>query len=167
MNLAALELWALRGLAIAGLMVGVYIKGCTDGVHKDDLKHKADAAIALMEEQKRSAKNQLESANRQSDVLVAEAAVRQAQADLAAYRRAHSLRGVLANCVRQPTASGDSADACRGAGNGDAIAACQAARLLQQNGAVDPGDRLDALLGEADDINNAYRICLATRRKGP
>jgi hypothetical protein len=166
MNIAAIELWALRAAALVAILFAIFAKGCSYGEDKIEAKYKTRDALALVEVEKQNAKNRTDEALRQSDVLVAEAAARQAALDLANYRRAHPIRGLLAGCVHTDPA-GDSAKACAGAGDAKAVAACKATRLLQSNGTTDPGSRLDDLLAEADSINDSYGICLATRPLAP
>lgn len=164
MNVAAIELWALRVAAVLALLAGMYVKGCVDGTTKQKEVAAVREALRTTEETKQSAKNQLESTNRQNDVLVAEAVAGQAQMDLANYRKSHSMRGALSGCVLDKPVANQS-NSCQGAGDSTAIAACKAARLLQSPGTTDrdAGEQLDDLLAEADSINDSYGICLATR----
>lgn len=162
MALAQLELWALRAAAIAGLFVAVFIKGCSYGNAQTETKYKARDATAAIEQATITAKNRLESTNRQSDVLVAEALKGQAELDLAVYRRAHPLSGIFDRGVHtpevcHPTGSG------QGAGDEATLASGKASGVLQPQGAGDRGDQLDALLAEADAENEDYRVCLSTR----
>lgn len=163
MNIAAIELWALRSVAVLGLLVAVFVKGCSYGGDKMEAKYKTRDAEALIALGVANAKNRLDETNRQNAVLVAEAVAGQAQVDLANYRKSHALRGALSGCVLNHPASSDTANACAGAGDSAAVAACKATRLLQPPGSRDPGEELDDLLAEADSINDSYGICLATR----
>lgn len=167
MNIAALELWALRSLAIAAAVGFICWRVYAAGEAHVQAKWDAHETQVKIQTEVLSAKNRLESTNRQNDVLVAEAAAGQAQRDLANYRRAHpvSVSSARGMC---PEADADTARACQGAGNSKEIAACQTARILQQRITLDSKwKRLDALMGEADSINDDYSICLATRPKEP
>jgi len=168
-NLAALEIWALRtlaALALLGLAAWwIYARGEAHVQAKWD----ADKLEARAAEGVQSAKNKLESTNRQNAVDLAEAWRANAERELAAYRRSHPITGAdLAHGLCDSAASRDSADACAGAGDGAAVAACKASGLLLAQGARDRAAReLDALFAEADAINDSYAVCLATRPGAP
>ncbi len=166
-TLASIELWGLRFLAVgAALMfVGwrIYAAG-EDHIQKKWDSHETQVKI---DTEVRSAKNRLESTNRQNDVLMAEAAAGKAEKDLADYRRSHPMRGSLSGLLASfcnSTGSGE------GTGDKDPAGNTEAGKLLLTKGARDLERRLDetdALLAEADSINRSYGICLATRPKGP
>jgi hypothetical protein len=164
MNLAALELWGLRSCALAAALAGIWIHGCVHGAAGERDKQKARDAIAAVQLVTTNAKNALESKNRQNDVAMAELVAQQAKADLARYRRDHPISGGALLSGLCGDADGDSADACAGAGDKGAIAACRSARLLLQKTAADSIARqLDAFGAEVETLNDNYRTCRATR----
>ena len=169
MNLAAIELWALRSLAILAIVGLVGWRIYAAGERHTQAKWDEDKITQRIALEAQNAKNRLESTNRQNDVLMAEAAAGKAARDLADYRRSHPLRGSLSGLLASFCAS-DPAGAGKGSSDEGAAGAGEAGRLLLSKGARDLEKRLnetDELLAEADHINRSYAICKATQPKTP
>lgn len=162
MNIAAIELWGLRCAAIAAVMAGLFIRGCYYGGEQVQAKwDKANVESRIALEKINASNRQIEAA-RQARVSAAESAAAQAQLDLSIYRRAHPV-SVLVGGVRAPAAGCNPADSGKGAGDSATTATGETARVLQPSAPRDIGSDLDALMAEADVVNDAYGICLATR----
>lgn len=165
MNLAAIELWALRSAAILVVVALLGWRIYAAGERHIQAKWDAHETKVKIETEAQNARNKFVSTMRQNDVLIAEAIAGKAKSDLAAYRRAHPV-GVDSTHGMCPEADSDTVRACQGAGDGKAIAACQAARILQQRTALDhKWQRIDELMAEADSENLDYAVCLSTRPK--
>lgn len=164
MNIAAIELWALRALAILAALIGFAFYWGQHGASRTQAKWDAQEQQRKIAEGIQNAQNKVETQNRQNAVDVAEAQAASAQRDLDVYRRAHPLRVPDGLC---PETTADIPAACAGAGDGKAVASCKTGKLLQQKAALDNLERklsaLDNLMAEADVENDNYAVCLSTR----
>lgn len=167
MNLAAIELWALRSLAILAALGLVAWRIYAAGERHIQTKWDTATAQAKAQLEITNARNKLESTNRQNEVILAEAAADKSKADAARYRREHPITGSDLFISLFGNADGDFARTCAGAGDAKAIATCAGAALLQAKTKADSiGRRLDDFGDEVESLNDNYRTCLATRPKG-
>ena len=145
-------------LAVLGLLgYFIYQRGATSVQAKWDAQESERKGA----EAEANARNLADTIARQQKVAAAEATAAQAATELAAYRHTHPL--TLLSCQLHAKASGDPAHPGQGAGDGTAAPGTGSGGVLQPPAAGDIGDQLDALMADADRINSAYRVCLATR----
>lgn len=163
--IAKIELWALRSLAAAAVLgfVGwwIYSKGEAHVQAKWDVSEVERMGAEVTQ----NAKNVADTIKRQEKVVAAEAAKARAESELVAYRKSHPLS--LLSCGLHSKAPGHPANPGQGTGHGSTTAGGDAGGVVQPSDPRDIGTELDEFAAKADEINSAYRVCLATRPGAP